>query len=202
MKITAIKAAVKTPGRFNIFVDGKYSFSLDESQILSTGIRIGKEYTEAELEALKDESAFGKAYARALEYIMRRPRSIKEMRDYAWRKQWEKPITERVMNRLVEKGYLNDTKFAESWVRHRALGKPMSERKLRLELKQKGVAEDIINEVLAQNEEFDELAGLKQLVAKKRARYSDEQKFIAYLARQGFSFDDIKQVLHNETEAT
>lgn len=195
MKVTAIKVAVKTPGRFNIFVDGTYSFSLDELQVVNTGIRLGKEYTEAEIEALKDESTFGKAYARALEYIMRRPRSIKEMHDYAWRKQWEKPLVERVINRLLEKGYLNDTKFAEAWVRHRTLGKPISERKLRLELKQKGVADDIVNSVLAQDEEFDELAALKQLVAKKRSRYSDEQKFMAYLARQGFSFDDIKRIL-------
>ncbi len=198
MKITAIKAAVKTPGRFNIFVDGTYSFSLDELQVVNTGIQVGKEYTGAEVETLKDESTFGKAYARALDYIMRRPRSIKEMRDYAWRKQWEKPLAERVINRLIEKGYLDDVKFAEAWVRHRALGKPMSERKIRLELKQKGVADDVVNNVLAQNEEFDELAALKRLVAKKRLRYSDEQKFMTYLARQGFSFDDIKRALSEE----
>ncbi len=198
MKITAIKAAIKTAGRYNIFVDEKYAFSLDESQVLSTGIRVGREYTENELESLKDESTFGKAYARALEYIMRRPRSIKELRDYAWRKQWEKPMAERVINKLIDKGYLDDAKFAEAWVRHRALGKPMSERKLRLELKQKGVSDDIANDALQTDEDFDELAALRQLVLKKRQRYDDEQKLIAYLARQGFGFDDIKTVLSEE----
>ena len=198
MKITAIKAAIKTAGRYNIFVDEKYAFSLDESQVLSTGIRVGREYTENELESLKDESTFGKAYARALEYIMRRPRSIKELRDNAWRKQWEKPMAERVINKLIDKGYLDDAKFAEAWVRHRALGKPMSERKLRLELKQKGVSDDIANDALQTDEDFDELAALRQLVLKKRQRYDDEQKLIAYLARQGFGFDDIKTVLSEE----
>ncbi|HEX6461886.1 MAG TPA: RecX family transcriptional regulator [Candidatus Saccharimonadales bacterium] len=197
-KITAVKAAVKTRGRYNIFIDGLYTFSLDELQVVNAGVRVGKELSEAEITALKDESTFGKAYARALEYIMRRPRSVKELRDYAWRKQWGEPLSERVVNRLIEKGYLNDTKFAEAWVRHRSLGKPISERKLRLELKQKGVADEIINEVLAQSEAFDELAGLRQLVAKKRARYSDEQKFMAFLARQGFGFDAIKQVLSED----
>lgn len=198
MKITAIKAAVKTPGRYNIFVDGQYSFSLDELQVVQNGVRLGREYSEAELAALKDESVFGKAYARALEYIFRRPRSEKEMRDYAFRKQWEPAIAERVMSRLRDKGYLDDEKFAASWVRHRALGKPISQRKLRQELKQKGVTDDIADKAIAGDEDFDETDALQRLVAKKRGRYADEQKFIAYLLRQGFSYDRVKTVLDKQ----
>lgn len=194
-KITAIKAAVKTQGRFNIFVDGKYSFSLDELQLINTGIRIGKEYTESELEQLKDESAFGKAYARALDYVIRRPRSVKEMNDYAWRKKWEPALRDRVIAKLTVKGYLNDAKFADFWVRNRALGKPISSRKLQLELKQKGIPQEIITAALAETEDFDELASLKRLIEKKQARYDDEQKLIAYLMRQGYKYDDIKAAL-------
>ena len=195
MKITAIKQAVKTPGRFNVSVDGKYSFSLDELQVINTGIKTGNEYSESELEKLKDESAFGKAYARALDYIMRRPRSEKEMRDYAWRKKWEPAMAGRVMNQLRDKGYLNDQKFAEFWIRNRALGKPMSVKKLRLELMQKGVSGEIIENALSKDEEFDEQTALKRMIEKKRGRYDDEQKLIAYLLRQGFRYDDIKEVL-------
>lgn len=198
MKITAIKAAVKTIGRFNVFVDGAYSFSLDESQIITTGIRVGREYTEAELTHLKEESEFGKAYGRALQYVFRRPRSEKELRDYAWRKGWEPPMTERVMNRLRDKGYLDDAKFADAWVRHRAMGKPMSARRLRLELRQKGLAPELIEQALDKDDTFDEHTALRTLVAKKRSRYTDEQKFIAYLVRQGYSYDDVKTVLHEE----
>lgn len=198
MKITAIKAAVKTPGRVNVFVDETYSFSLDESQLLGSGVVVGKEYSEADIEALKEESAFGKAYARALDYILRRPRSEKELRDYAFRKQWEPELRDRVIAKLSEKGYLDDETFAASWVRHRAMGKPMSQRKLCLELQQKGVASDIIEKALAEDETFDENAALKKLIEKKRTRYSDEQKFIAYLVGQGFRYDKIKQALEED----
>lgn len=197
-KITAIKAAVKTPDRFNIFIDGAFSFSLHASQLVQIGLRLGQEYTEAEIARFKDESTFGKAYARALEYIMRRPRSVKELRDYAWRKQWEAEVTNRVVTRLIEKGFLDDAKFAVAWVRHRALGKPMSERRLKLEMKQKGLSNDIIAEALTSSDTFDELAALRQLIAKKRGRYTDSQKFKVYLARQGFSFDAINEVLSEE----
>jgi SOS response regulatory protein OraA/RecX len=63
-----------------------------------------------------------------------------------------------------------------------------------LELQQKHVSSDVINQVLAEDE-TDERASLRELVAKKQARYPDRQKFMQYLARQGFSFDDIKSVL-------
>jgi regulatory protein len=192
VKITNIKAAVKTRGRFNIFVDGAYSFSLDESQLIQLGIRVGREYSEPELTELRKESEFGKAYARALEYIFRRARSRKEMVDYTWRKQWDKPLAERVLARLEAKGYIDDAKFAEAWVRHRSLGKPISLRKLKLELKQKGVADDVVADTLRRNDSFDESEALTRLIAKKRPRYPDEQKLIAYLLRQGYRYDDIK----------
>lgn len=195
MKITMIKPAVKTRGRFNIFVDGKYSFSLDEQQLLDLKIKRGQEMSDQHLEELKKESNFGKKYARALELIMRRVRSEKEIRDYGWRKKWEPEEIDRIIEKLQTKGYQDDEKFAQSWVRSRAALKNISKRKLSLELQQKGVNKDIIEQTIATNEEYDEHQALKDLVNKKQARYLDQNKFIAYLLRQGFRYEDIKQTL-------
>lgn len=183
-----------------MFVDGSYSFSLTDDQLLEHKLKVGSDITEERLVQLKDDSAFGKAYARALDLILRRRRSEKELRDYARRKEWSDELRDRVMNRLREKRYLDDKAFAESWVRTRAALKPSSRRKLTAELQQKGVASSIIQEVLTNDDtEHDELTALRQVVAKKQARYEDAQKFMAYLARQGFSYDAIKQVLSEET---
>lgn len=194
MKITALKPAVKTVGRWNVFVDGKYSFSLDESQVLEHRLKIGQEIDETQLERLKDDSTYGKAYARALDLILRRVRSRKEMLEYARRKEWSEHTTQRVMERLEAKGYIDDHVFATAWVRSREAIKPSSRRKLTAELRQKGVSSAIIESVLA-DDGHDEIAMLRRIVEKKRARYDDEQKLMAYLARQGFSFDAIKSVL-------
>lgn len=199
MKITDIKPAVKTPGRWNIFVDGKYSFSLLESQLLEGSVRIGHELSADELDNLKNDSTFGKAYARALELIMRRLRSEKELYDYARRKEWSDDIRDRVIEKLRIKGYIDDVKFAEAWVRSRVATKPSSRRKLELELRQKGVVSAIIESALQSDDsDHDELDALRRIVTKRRSRYSDPQKFMAYLARQGFSYDAIKHVLSEE----
>lgn len=197
MKITDIKPAVKTPGRWNVFVDGKYSFSLSEMQLLDVGVKIGKELDEDELGRLKDDSEFGKAYARALELIFRRLRSKKELYDYARRKEWTVALRDRVIQKLEAKGYIDDYKFAESWVRSRTAMKPSSRRKLELELRQKGIASSIITATLHSEGEHNEESALRRIIMKKKARYSDEQKFIAYLARQGFRYDEIKQALED-----
>ena len=157
MKITDISLQARDKNRVNVSVDGKYRFSLDVFQVGELGIKIGREYTEEEISKLEDDSQFGKLYARSIEYCLMRPRAIKEVRDYLRRKTLatrrrsaktgkiiERPgvkpeITERVLNRLIEKKYLDDEKFARFWFEQRFMKKGASIRRLKLELAQKGI---------------------------------------------------------------
>jgi len=210
MNITAITAQQKNKHRVNIMVDGAYRFSLDIFQVGELGIRIGKEYTDQELTALETESQFGKTYTRALEYCLSRPHSAKEVRDYLHRKTRDTrtktgemkkgispEITARVFNSLEERGYVNDEKFTQFWVENRNAIKGTSQRKLMAELQAKGVEKPIIERFLTESSRSDE-DELQKVIAKKRRRYADDQKLMQYLARQGFSYDDIKQALAAE----
>lgn len=212
MKISGITQQVRDPNRLNILIDGKYSFSLDIQQVVDLGVKVGNEYSEVEIQALKTEGDFGKLYAQALEYAMSRPRSQKEMTDYLWRKTLTKKyrsrqtgeiheregasplIARRVLERLVAKNYVNDEQFARFWVENRMTRKGISQRKLVAELRAKGVDSEVIDEVI-QNSPRDEKSELYKMIQKKQDKYADEQKLIAYLARQGFSYDDIKSAL-------
>ena len=196
-RITKIAPAVKTAGRYNVFVDEKYAFSLDEAQLVKIGLRKGEEISKERLAELKIESDFGKNYIRAIDLISRRLRSEKEIRDWAFSKNWTRENIEKVIERLYERGFLNDEKFAESFVRSRAILNNYSTRKMKLELRKKGIESDIIEKVLENSGDFDENAVLVKLVAKKRSHYDDERKLIAYLARQGFSYDKIKTAIVN-----
>lgn len=207
MKITAVTAQKKDPNRINIMVDGAYRFSLDIFQYADLGIKVGRDYTEEELVELETESQFGKVYTRALEYCLMRPHSSREMRDYLYRKTRDTPkktggmrkgvspaITERVFNRLAEKGYIDDEKFARYWIENRNLRKGTSKRKLQAELRAKGIESGVIERLLSDSDRSDE-SEITKIIAKKRSRYPDDQKLMQYLARQGFGFDDIKNAL-------
>lgn len=210
MIITGITAQQKDKNRVNVMVDGKYRFSLDIFQYADLGIKVGKEYSDEELTLLETESQFGKVYARALEYCLMRPHSSREVRDYLYRKTRDSrtktgetkkgvapEITERVFGRLVEKGYVDDEKFTRYWVENRSLTKGASRRKLQAELRTKGVEDGIIERYLADTTRTDE-DELAKIIAKKRNRYPDDQKLMQYLARQGFSYDNIKSGLSTD----
>ncbi len=215
MKITGISVQARNPDRVNISVDGKYRFSLDILQVTELGVKLGGEYSEDELAELENESQFGKLYGRALEYTMMRPHSSREIRDYLWRKTRDtrvktrsgelrdkpgvsKTIADRVLARLTEKGYVDDAKFARYWIENRNLRKGSSVRKLVAELRAKGVEQSVIDENM-QNSPRDEKRELQMIINKKRGRYDDDKKLIAYLMRQGFPYDMIREVM-TETE--
>ena len=193
MKITKVTPAAKTPGRYNIFVDGKYSFSLDELQLVQSGIHSGLNIDEDKLSQFQNESNFGKNYIRAVDLISRRLRSEKEIRDYAKRKQWAVDNTDRVIERLKQRGYLNDRVFAEAFVRSRQNAAKYSKRRIEQDLRKKGVSGAIIKEVL--HDEVNDLEALKKLVAKRAQRYDSPAKLKAYLLRAGFNYDDINRVI-------
>lgn len=222
MKITKISQQVKRPDRYSIYVDEKYTFSLNEYQLAGSGLHSGLEITQDELDNFANESQFGKAYERSLNYVMIRPRSKKEINDYLSRtflypkpksyvnkktgervfikqevdKEKTKAMIARVLERMDEKGYINDENFAKSWVQSRMYHKKPSKRKLEQELYAKGIDQKIIATVL-QNEELNEKDNLLELVEKKRrlVRYQDTQKLTTYLLRQGFNYDDIRDAL-------
>ncbi len=222
-RVTDIKEAVRTQNRVNIYVDQKFFCSLDISQVVDFGVKIGKQLSDSDLAELKHASDFGKLYGRALEYVFSRPHSSKEIRDYLKRKTLSRKIRVKnrktgeyqtrvkegydatlvplVLDRLMERGYIDDAKFAAFWVENHNARKGSSLKKLRQELQQKGVSASIIDEALSYSDR-DDIGELQKIIAKKAARYPDQQKFIQYLVRQGFSYSDVLDQLSSMSSST
>ncbi len=93
--ITAMKPAVKNENRVNIYVNDKYEFSLDLAQVVDLKIKVGTILTPEKLDELKHASEFGKLYQRTLEWILTRPHSTKETRDYLIRKRMKREAENR-----------------------------------------------------------------------------------------------------------
>lgn len=241
-RISAITPGVRDQNRCNIFIDGKFAFSLTIAQVVENGLKVGlKIATEQEAELIR-QSDFGKLYQRTLEWLLTKPRSIKETRDYLERKrrtrelgqkqamrssekdepeqtyQFEKldspkrcfskpktkaklktgtvfttEIAEAVIEKLIERGYLDDERFANFFVENRDRRKGTSQKKLRLELIKKGVNEEIINKALSENPR-DEMAEIKKIIARKGEKLS-EIKLYQYLLRRGFDLEQVRAAL-------
>ena len=221
--ITNLKQGVKNPNRVNVFVNSKYALSLDVVQVVDLGVKVGLEISEDGLVELKKASEYGKLYQRTLEWVLVRPRSVRDTRDYLLRKlktsssgRSSRPssrgsslrprsdcgcpsedvseFSESIIQRLLDKKYLDDYKFAEWYVENRFVKKGISKKRLKMELMKKGVAREIVDEVIDDRDDEEEI---RKVIAKKRAKYDDE-KLMGYLVRQGFSYDLVKQVLSEE----
>lgn len=196
MKITSIKQQVKNAERASLFVDGKYSFSLSLNELVAEKLKLNQEINDSDLKRLKKLSEDGKLKARALEWVMNRPRSNREFRDYLYRKKAEPEQIDNLAQEFSDKKYLDEQNYAKWLIDMRRRGKK-SDRAIKNELMKKGVSRETIAEVI-EGFENNEIERLKEIVAKKGslARYKkDPLKFKQYLLRQGFSYDNIKQVL-------
>jgi len=139
-------------------------------------------------------------YNLALRFLSYRTRSEKEVRDKLKTKQVEPQIIEKIIAKLKEKKFLNDEEFAKGWIESRLRFKPRSVRLIKLELKQKGIEEGIVDKMI--NDEglmINDLESAKKLVEKRIERIRGlpkqeiYQKLGRFLASKGFNWDIIKK---------
>lgn len=194
MKVTRIAAQQRRQGRYSVFVDGRYVFSLGGDALLESKLTVGQELSSDDLLRWRQVSADDKAYASALRHAALRLRSTWEMEQYLKRKHTSPALIHKILNKLSSIRLLDDAAFAKAWVTNRRLLRPTSKRKLQQELRAKGVPDQVIDVTLS-GEADNERSVLTVLIAKKRLlpKYRAEPlKLMGYLARQGFSYDDIK----------
>jgi regulatory protein len=195
MKISKISEQTKNKDRVNIYIDAKYAFSLTLGQLLALHLKTDDKIDTDSLILYKKMSESGKLKMRTIEWLMIRPHSVKELRDYLKRKKLELIEIDTWAQELQEKRYLNNESFAVWWVDQRRR-QQRSATYIKHELRSKGVAEDIINEAL-ESYELDDSAVLKKLITHKRTllKYQDNKKLISYLMQQGYNYSLIKEVL-------
>lgn len=195
-QITAIEAQKNNPDRVNIHLDGAYAFSL--STLQAYGLRIGQTLTSETIHALQHQDSHERALERALGYLARRPHSTAEVRQKLKTAKVAAEVIEAVLARLLELQYLDDQAFAQQWVKSRGEFHPRSKAQLRQELRQKGVADEIISMALADLDSLDlAYRAAQRKAARLRAadRRSFQQALGPFLARRGFGYDTVQQAL-------
>lgn len=151
---------------------------------------------------------FEKYYTLALQYLTRRPRSEKELRDYLHKKAARlsqkrseftltPELVDRILSTLHQQKFQSDEEFARWWREQRNRFRPKSDSVIKLELRQKGISKETIEQVFedSQEESISDLDKAVQLVEKRFAKVKDlpreeqYQKLGAFLARRGFSWE-------------
>jgi regulatory protein len=196
-KITAIEAQKKHPNRVNLYLDDQFVFGL--SRLVAAWLSVGQILSEEKIAALQTEEARETAMQQALLFLGYRPRSVQEVRANLEKHEIPEAVIVATLERLQENGLLNDQAFAQAWVENRNEFRPRSRRALALELRRKGLTDEIVQEVLT--EHVDETALALQAGQKQARRMSGldwtafRQKLGGFLGRRGFSYAVIAPVL-------
>ena len=147
-------------------------------------------------------------------FLSFRSRSEKEIRTYLQKKVHESsdaPVIGRVIERLRELGYVDDKKFIRWWIEQRQGYKPKGMRLIVQELRAKGIAQDLIDEVTEEMRQLDtdrephnahsEIDPALRAIAKKSDQWKllpkieQKKKIYGFLGRRGFSSDVIHRVI-------
>ncbi len=202
-KITAIKVQRKNKERVNIYLDGEFAFGL--TRIVAGWLQIGQELDEKKIEALQADDQREQAYIRALNYLSYRPRSVREVQQNLSKFDVPEQLIEETIERLRKNNFLNDTDFAKQWIENRNRFRPRGKRALRLELRQKGIDNEDVQDILdnlVDEESLAYQAGLKKARQLAKLEFQDfRRKLSAFLARRGFPYSVISPLIQPLWEA-
>ena len=139
-----------------------------------------------------------RAYEKALRFLAHRPRSEAEVCMRLARHGLPKEVAQAVLQRLRTASLIDDAVFAKFWVENRSTFRPRGRRALRVELRQKGVLDEVIEAVL---ENVDELADARRATRQKAVRLRGlpvperRRKLREFLARRGFVYEIVSDVI-------
>lgn len=200
--VTLLERQKKNAERVNVYLDGEFAFGLNEMD--AAQLRKGQVLDEAEIVLLHHKDAISKAVERAVNLLSYRPRSQAEVRERLLQAEFDEAVTEAALNKLQTLGYLDDRQFARFWIEERNRFKPAGERALRYELRQKGVDDALIAELLAELLDEDQAAYEAALPRVRRMRGASQrefkQKIGAFLQRRGFNYDVANRALQTLIE--
>ena len=196
-RITKLTVQRNDQQRISIFLDGDYAFGL--ARAVGERLRIGQTLTLSEIDSLLSDDLNETIRKRALNFLSRRARTEKELRNELLKDGYEETRIDSIIAELKNSHLLDDQEFSSNWVENRNSLHPRSQRLIALELRQKGITEEIIQDSL-RNVDDDQtayhlgsrysrrLAGLEWPVFRKRLSN--------HLASKGYDYGTINRVVH------
>ena len=144
---------------------------------------------------MSDSNSLQDCLNAAYHYLSYRPRSEGEIKQWLHRRGFADEVAEQTIIKLREQNLSDDFAFARFWKENRLSFRPKSKRLIKKELRDKKVAEEIIEQV---TEDIDDEAiayklGSNRISTLAHLDYPDfYRRLSSYLAYRGFTYEVIK----------
>ena len=197
-KITDIEIQKRHKDRVNIYLDGEFFRGMDALTVAQNRIKIGDEVSETELVDLIFQSDIRSAFDKALKQIEYRTRAKNEIVLYLQGKGYDNKVIYEVIEKLIEYGYVNDEFFCREYVR--SYQNRYGKIKIKADLKNLGIDDEIIENAIDSIESQAENAYLLGVKYIKNKKEKSALKVKSYLARHGYTYDDIALAVEQMTD--
>lgn len=196
-----IDSVKRNQGKASLYLSNGIVINMPRAMLRERPYRSGTEFDPNAHSAFMQTRSYAFALDKAISLLASRNRTEKEIVTSLRRNAYPEDTICRVMERLTLACYVNDTSFAGHWAQTR-VSKGLGLRRIQMELKQKGVEQDAIEEAVSAID-GDMLFDSALKAAQKAARGknlsipSERQKVLAALARRGFDFSLSKRALQH-----
>ncbi|MBQ3214455.1 MAG: regulatory protein RecX [Clostridia bacterium] len=204
MKITKIEIQKKNKNRVNLYLDEEFFCGLSLETVLKNHLKEGIEVEEDKIKFLVFETEKEMALSKAVGYISKCQKTKKEVYKYLIQKGYDEEIINYVISKLEEYNFVDDTLYAKNYIKFK--NKNSGSRKIEMELKQKGINEEVAKESLekySNDREFVLMVATKYMKNKEKD-LKNKQKAYRHLASRGFISEDIifalNQIFGNNEE--
>lgn len=208
MKITDLVKTKK--GRYSVFVNGEFVFSVSVDQILMDRIFIGKEVTPDDLKEMLATSQKMYAKQKAVNLLSARSYTRKGLGDklaaYA-----DEDVVEEILDYFEKMGYIDDRDYAVRKANDLYKIKKYGVNRVKMTLIQKGIDKSLAEEIAKEQEPDSVNDDLYSVLTKKYSKaidsigdrqefYKQKSKIMSGLVRMGYDFDDINSALQRYLE--
>ena len=198
MELTA--AEPRRKGLTQLFLDGEAAVKIDTEIFVRSGLKPGDELTDDELHRLIEASDARRAQEKALYLLEYRSHSKKELAEKIARTAASKEAAQAAADRMEELGLIDDEAYARELARVLFTRKRYGKIRVKQELRQKGIANELIEGLLAEYGDEDEaLENLREILARKYPDWVGDERTrrraFAGLQRLGYSYELIRRAM-------
>lgn len=199
MKIEKYKKTTKS--RYKILLDDGRELLLYEEVILQFELLLKKEILEKEILTIELANQECDVYHVALDSINHRFKSIYDTKEFLIKKEYPEEMIDKALDKLIKQGYLNDRSFAKSYINNQIITTNKGPYKIKKELNEHRVDNDIIDEELTifnqeqQLEKIEKVATRLFKTNRNRGGFVLKKKMINDLVNLGYDLTVITKVI-------
>lgn len=205
MKLTALRKNDLNKNEYELYVEGEYAFTISEEDYFRYYLYDKSEISLEQLDQIRYKTMFAKGVTTAIRYAVRQKRTEKQTEDYLIKKGFTEDVAHSVLHHLRKEKYLDDDDYARRYVKGRVNTTDKSLNMIIIELKHKGICEEMAEKYAYEYKEIEYDRALK--VATKRFGYFNEsqeiktklkyqKKIFSFLMYRGYDRDIIYEIIN------